>query len=164
MKRLNFGCGNDIREGWDNCDIQREAPISFDFDKFPYKKLKNNYYDYVLIFAVLENLSYPDKALYELREKCKKGAIIEITTPYWNNKGVWNNPESKRAFNEMSFKNIAYRCYNHIDNAPRFEIIEINLIPTRFGRWIPKIIREKIGIIFGGIIMQMKVKLKVINK
>ena len=164
MKRLNFGCGNDIREGWDNCDIQPGVPIVFDFNKFPYKKLKDDYYDYVLIYAVLENMSYPDKVLYELRKKCKKGAIIEITTPYWNSKGVWNNLESKRAFNDVFFKNIAGRPFNYIDSTPRFEIIELDLIPTNVGKWIPRLIREKLSIFISGMIMHTHIKLRVINK
>ena len=28
MKKLNFGCGTDLREGWDNIDIQKNPKIS----------------------------------------------------------------------------------------------------------------------------------------
>jgi hypothetical protein len=27
MKKLNFGCGEDIKEGWDNIDIQSSKKI-----------------------------------------------------------------------------------------------------------------------------------------
>ena len=46
MKKLNFGCGRKIKKKWDNCDVQKGAPISFDFNKFPYP-LKSNTYDYI---------------------------------------------------------------------------------------------------------------------
>jgi len=29
IRKLNFGCGNDIREGWDNCDIQENEDIIY---------------------------------------------------------------------------------------------------------------------------------------
>jgi hypothetical protein len=164
IKKLNFGCGNDIRKGWDNCDIQPEAPISFDFNVYPYSKLKDNFYDYVLIYTVLENLNNPDKALYELRKKCKENAVIEIICPYWNNKGVWNDPCSKRGFNETFFRLIAERSAEYyIDNKPRFSIIKLNLIPTNVGKHIPKFIREKLSTFISGMIMHIHVKLKVIK-
>ena len=67
MKRLNFGCGPDIREGWDNIDVQKGKGItkSFNFDKFPYP-IKDNTYDYILMKMVIEHLSKPDKSIEEL--------------------------------------------------------------------------------------------------
>jgi SAM-dependent methyltransferase len=163
LKKLNFGCGNDIREGWDNCDIQPQAPIKFDFNKFPYP-LKNDYYDYVLIYTVLENLENPSKVFEELRKKCKKNAIVEIICPYWNNKGVWNDPFSKRGFNETFFRLIAERPPEYyIDHTPQFKIDSLKLIPTNVGKWLPKIIREKLSTFVSGMIMHIHVKLRVIK-
>mgnify|MGYP001592428625 CR=1 FL=1 len=51
MKKLNFSCGNDMREGWDNCDWQktrRKDVIYCDANKFPYP-FKDNTYDHVLL-------------------------------------------------------------------------------------------------------------------
>jgi hypothetical protein len=164
LKKLNFGCGNDIRDGWDNCDLQPEAPINFDFNIYPYNKLKDNYYDYILIYTVLENIDYPEKALNELRKKCKNGAIIDITAPYWNNKGVWNDLKSKRGFNEECFKLLADRSKNYyINNKRDFAIESIELIPTNVGKWIPKLIREKLSTFVSGMIMHIHVKLRVLK-
>ena len=164
IKKLNFGCGNDIREGWDNCDIQPEAPISFDFNVYPYAKLKDNFYDYILIYTVLENIDYPEKALYELRNKCRNNAIIDITAPYWNNKGVWNDLKSRRGFNEECFKLLANRSNNYYINQKRDFVIEnIELIPTNVGRCVPKFLREKLSTFISGMIMHIHVKLKVIT-
>lgn len=163
MKKLNFGCGSDIKDGWDNCDIQPEAPISFDFNKFPYP-LKDNYYDYIYIYTVLENLDYPEKVLYELRKKCKEGAIIEIIAPYWNNKGVWNDLKTRRGFNEECFSLLANKPKIYYLNYKRdFEIIKLDLIPTSFGKIIHKRLREKLSTFFSGLIMHVHVKLKVIK-
>lgn len=123
MKKLNFGCGSDIKdekEGWDNVDIQKHPKItkSFDFNKFPYP-LKDDYYDYVYICTVLENLDEPEKALLELHKKCKKDALIEIIAPYWNNKGVWNDLKSKRGFNKECFYLLAEKSPNYYINSKK---------------------------------------------
>jgi len=74
MKKLNFGCGEDIRTGWDNVDIQKSQKVqkSFDFNKFPYP-IKDDTYDYVWSRSVLEHLDEPDKVLHELWRICKRG-------------------------------------------------------------------------------------------
>lgn len=48
MKKLNFGCGHDIKRGWDNVDLQKDKRLtnSFDFNKLPYP-IKSNTYDYI---------------------------------------------------------------------------------------------------------------------
>ncbi len=50
MKKLNFGCGHDIKRGWDNVDLQKDKRLtnSFDFNKLPYP-IKSNTYDYIYI-------------------------------------------------------------------------------------------------------------------
>ena len=163
-KKLNFGCGTDIREGWDNCDIQEEAPISFDFDKFPYP-LKDNYYDYVWIHGILENLLYPERVLYELRKKCKNYAIIEAICPYWNASWIYHDLKSRRGFNKQGFICFCNVRDYEINRVSKFDLVEINYLPSAFGKYIyPIWFREKLSVIFGGIISGVHVKLRVINK
>ena len=54
--RLNLGCGNDYREGWDNADLYaKKADLRFDFEKAPYP-IKDNTYDHIHCSQVLEHL------------------------------------------------------------------------------------------------------------
>ena len=89
MRKLNFGCGTDLRMGkeWDNVDVQKGPKItkSFNFDKFPYP-LKDNSYDYVYLRNVLEHLETPYNVIDELWRITKKGGIIEISVPHYTNK------------------------------------------------------------------------------
>jgi len=132
--------------------------------------LKDDYYDYVLLKSVLESLDNPEAVLLELRNKCRNGAIIEILTPYWNNKGVYNDPTSKRGFTEVSFKvmvgdNVVGNTNErYINNGKRFEMEQLELIPTRrLGKLIPKYIREKLCCFISGIIVHVHVKLRVVK-
>ncbi len=162
MRKLNFGCGKDVRKGWDNCDIQKEAPISFNFNKFPYP-LKKNYYDYLRINSVLDYVEKPEEVLNELWKHSAKEGIIEIWCGYWNCIGSWNLLISKGGFSRECF--LLFIKSDYIINQKRkFKIELLELIPTTVGKWIyPKCLREKLSLFFGGIISQVHVKLKVIK-
>ena len=157
MKKLNFGCGTDIREGYDNVDILKGKEIdkSFNFDKFPYP-LKTSSYDYIYINNVLEHLEDPEKVLEELYRITKKNGKIKIIVPHYTNKGAYSDLSHKRFFNEVSFKNF-------VEKRKKFKIINIHLIPTNAGRIFPKIIREKVSLFLNGLISQIDVELGVIK-
>ncbi len=162
MKKLNFGCGRDIRKGWDNVDIQKSKKLtkSFDANKFPYP-LEDNTYDYVFLSGVIELLYEPDKCLYELWKKCKPNAIIEIVSAYYNNKGLCNDIQTKHFFTESTFKHFANEN-STIDKQQKFEIESISLPPTLLGKFIPTAwLRKKLSAFCGGIISQIHVRLKV---
>ena len=163
MKKLNFGCGTDIRKGWDNCDIQEgRGVISFDANIFPYKKLKDNFYDYIYLREILPAVNEPDMVLFELWKKAKSNAIIEIEVPYYNNKGAINYIKLKHLFNDEVFK-IFVEEKSIINKKKKFKILELKLEPTRIGRIFPKYIRERLALFIGGLISKVHVKLKVVK-
>lgn len=165
MAKLNFGCGTEIKKGWDNVDIQKHSKInySFDFDVFPYP-LEDNYYEYILIHAVLENLLYPEKALNELWKKCKDGAVIEIICPYYNASWVYHDLKTRKGFNKNGFICLCNVQTSEIKKVKRFDLIYLEYLPTNLGKFIyPKWLREKLAVIFGGLISGVHVKLEVIK-
>ncbi len=163
MKRLNFGCGKEIREGWDNVDIQKDPKItkSFDFNKFPYP-LKKNVYDYVYSRSVLEHINDPEKVLEELWKICKPEAIIEIIVPYYNNKSAYVDIQHKHFFSDTSFY-LFVKEATRVNKKNMFEIAELTLVPTNIGKIIPYKLRGKLSLFIGGLISYVHVKLKVIK-
>jgi hypothetical protein len=162
MKKLNFGCGKDIKEGWDNVDMQEGLGVrSFNFNEFPYP-LKNDEYNFILIKHVLNFVDEADKCLYELWNKCKPNAIIEIILPYYNNKGAYNDIQAKHYFSDSTFKVfIVQPC--KINKQKKFEIENLKLMPSAPGKLIPRVIRERLSLFIGGLISELYIKLRVIK-
>lgn len=164
VKWLHFGCGDEI---WnidfcDNADIQKEAPLSFDFDKFPYP-IKDNTYNYVYSKNVLEHLNDPEKVLLELWRVCKNLAIIELDVPYYNSKGAYSSLQHKRWFNDTAFITFVNDT-SKIKKRQKFRLLGIKLKPTIIGKFIyPKWLRNKLSLFLHGIICQMKIELEVIK-
>jgi len=163
MKKLNLGCGADIRDGWVNVDIQKSRGIdkSFDFNKLPYP-LNNSEFDYVYLSNVLEHLDSPDSVLNELWRICKNGGIIEIIVPHYTNKGAYSDMQHRHFFNEICFKELVEQIAV-VNKEKKFKILELKLTPTKAGMIFPKKLREKLSLFFNGIISQIHVKLKVLK-
>jgi SAM-dependent methyltransferase len=164
MKKLNFGCGTDIKQSsdWVNCDIQKgKGVVSFDFSRFPYP-FKDNTFDYILAREILVYFDSPQKVLLELRRISKKDAIIELEVPYYNNKGAHNDIEVKHYFSDSTFKTLVEQPYN-LKKLKQFEIVSSLLNPTKVGKLMPKTLRNKLSLFLGGLISTLNVKLKVIK-
>lgn len=104
-KRLNVGCGKDIKKGWINLDFHdgHGAEIIFDLNQiYKGKKLpfKNNYFDYVYCSHVLEDFIDPVPIIDEMIRITKKERIIEIRVPHETT--AWSSIYHKRAFNLTS--------------------------------------------------------------
>lgn len=163
MKKLNLGCGDDIKEGWDNVDIQKNKKItkSFDFNKFPYP-IEDNTYDYIYTDNVLEHLKEPDKVVQELWRIAKNNGIINIVVPHYTNKGAYSCLEHKRFFNEDCFIHLEKQV-NKINPKKEFEIIKLEITPTVVGKFFPKYVREKLSLFINGLLSKIDVKLKVVK-
>lgn len=122
MKKLNFGCGFDLKEGYDNLDKK-----DFNFDIFPYP-IKDNTYDYIYSRGVLEHLSDPWDVLIELHRISKNGAIIELSVPHYNNKSAYSSLQHKHYFNEECF--VEFLKYN----PNLFQLKKLKINPSWIGR------------------------------
>ncbi|MBS3072624.1 methyltransferase domain-containing protein [Candidatus Pacearchaeota archaeon] len=163
MKKLNFGCGADLKDGWDNVDIQKGKgiKINFNFDKFPYP-LRENYYDYVLMSQVIEHLMYPEKALYELHKACRDGAIIRIETPHYTNKGAYNSLQHRGFFSEKAFTNFIMAS-TLVERNKCFKIKTLQVTPTIMGKFIPSFIRNKLSLFLNGLQSQIHIEYEIVK-
>ncbi|MDD3178705.1 MAG: methyltransferase domain-containing protein [Candidatus ainarchaeum sp.] len=163
--KLNFGCGKDIKKGWVNVDFQKAKNIdnSFDFSKYPYP-FKDDTFSYVLIDNVLEHLNNPQKVMQEIWRISKNKGVVEIIVPYYNSYYAYADPTHVNFFNEKSMlQTLGFVNYNHIIQKEKFEIIELISVPQRFIKWLPKVILNALKRVFGNIIVELRVKAKVIK-
>lgn len=164
MKKLNFGCGDDIKEGWDNVDIQKSKKLikSFDFNKFPYP-IKDNTYSYVYSSNVFEHLEEPKKVLKELWRICKKNAVIEIIVPHYTNKGAYDELAHEHYFSEKAFVNFVNGKCEIVREREKFRVVNLELTPTSVGKFFPGVLRKKLSLFINGLISQIYIKLKVVK-
>jgi predicted SAM-dependent methyltransferase len=80
MDRLNFGCGNDYRNGWTNADGYAVYPYPF----------KDNSFDEIDAFHVIEHLDNPEDAMKEFYRILKPGGRLHIKVPHYAKALDWN--------------------------------------------------------------------------
>jgi SAM-dependent methyltransferase len=104
MRRLNVGCGRDVRSGWLNLDVARlpGVDVVHDLDRFPWP-FEDNSFDEIVLINVLEHLSDTIKAMNELYRISAPGAKVTVRVPYWNSPDAISDPTHKASFNERTF-------------------------------------------------------------
>lgn len=165
--KLNFGSGKDrIKEkDWINADIQEaEDIISFDFNKFPYP-FKENTFEEIRAWYILEHLEDIDSVLNELwrisKDKCK----IDFIIPYYNSQPAVNCAGHTHFFSDTTVRNMLLIDNPYkIDNALKFKLIFMELLTSKFWTWIPQSFRASIGKYFPNIINTIHFQVEVIKE
>jgi SAM-dependent methyltransferase len=108
MKKLNIGCGTDIKEGFVNLDQVKlkGVDVVHDLNKFPWP-FKNNEFDYINAEQILEHLDNQVKSLQEIWRISKPGAKIHIAVPHYASPGAWFDLTHKHPFGWMSLNYMA---------------------------------------------------------
>jgi SAM-dependent methyltransferase len=155
MKKLNIGCGKDIRPGYVNIDM---FPLSDEVDKvdvnwgLPYP---DNTFDEVVCYKVMASV---DDMLYVMREihrVCKPNALVYCKDAYYNCQSSHSLVANKRFFSYISYD----RLIDYYKMS--FSIVEKEFVYTRFGKYLP--FRSKLALILGEIASEVKVTLKVVK-
>jgi predicted SAM-dependent methyltransferase len=108
MKKLNMGCGADIKEDYDNLDSVKNPGVNIicDLNKFPYP-IKDNTYDEIYARFILEHLTDMENFLRDCHRILKKGGKLIIQVPYDISYSTWSNFQHKRGFNLKTFNMFA---------------------------------------------------------
>ena len=104
MKKLNLGCGLDIRTGWTNLDIARlpGVDVVHDVNSLPLP-FSDKEFDYILCKDLLEHLDYVP-LLREVHRILRPGGILEITVPHFTSQDNFIDPTHKKMFSFQTFE------------------------------------------------------------
>jgi len=89
-RKLNLGCGRDIKTGYINIDKSKTAgvDVAHDLDKYPWP-FKDNYFDEVYGRDVIEHVKDLFRAMKEIRRISKNNAVVRLIVPYWHSSGAF---------------------------------------------------------------------------
>lgn len=172
MRKLNLGCGEDIRKGYINLDNVKikGVDIIHDLNVFPWP-FEDNYFDEIYSRESLEHVNDLFKTMKEIHRITKNNAKIIIIVPYWHSSGAFYanhnyffNTDSLKFFTEKD------RTY---DKFYGFKVEKIKLIPSKIGFLIPPLplpkklfpnvlnLRHLVSYLLGEIILKIKFVLRV---
>lgn len=104
LKKLNVGCGNDIREGWVNLD-RADLPgvdIVHDIEKIPLP-FRDEEFEEILCQDVLEHIEYLP-VLRELHRILKTGGTLKIRVPHFTSRDNFSDPTHRNFFSICTFE------------------------------------------------------------
>jgi predicted SAM-dependent methyltransferase len=104
MKKLNVGCGKDIRKGWVNLDSKKLAgvDVAHDINKAPWP-FKANEFDEILCQDVLEHAEDIISTMKEIHRVLKPNGIARIRVPHFTSANAYNDPTHTHFFAWNSF-------------------------------------------------------------
>ena len=162
IKKLNFGCGHDIKKGWINSDISKFKGVDkvFNFNIFPYP-FKKNEFNEIYADNILEHLDDITHVMKELHRISKPNGLLRIIVPYYNCFGAYNDITHKHYFSHLSFE--PFYKSNTRGNyfiKEKFVLKELRLVPTRLGKlFLFNFIRQPLSQIFGQVIQTIDITL-----
>lgn len=129
MKKLNMGCGFDIRKDYVNADSLKLKGVDkvIDFNKLPYP-FKDKEFDEILVKHVIEHLSLDtDLIMKELHRILKDGGKLIIEVPHYTSRTTYYT-QHKKVFSSLSFicyisTNLYNRVYDFAFSSMKIKLI-----------------------------------------
>lgn len=140
MKKLNLGCGRDIKKGYINLDIikSKGVDIVHNLNKFPYP-FKNEEFDEVFSSHLLEHLLDFKKTIFEIHRITKRRGRIKLIVPHFSNRSAYS-PFHKSYFNSRVFKIFEKEKYDYsLDHKYLFNKYEYKFVFAKgkqFWNWL----------------------------
>ncbi|ARJ67563.1 hypothetical protein WV31_18815 [Magnetospirillum sp. ME-1] len=151
-RKLNLGCGRDVREGWTNLDVMplpgvdvvadlgrcATTPLPFEDDTF----------DELLLSHLLEHIAEPLPLMQELWRIAKPGAKMQIRVPHGAHDDAWTDPTHVKPYFARSFGYFSQPWYWRADYGYRGdwqpELVTYSVARRRFNGMMPQQVLEQI--------------------
>ncbi|SFR45877.1 class I SAM-dependent methyltransferase [Halogeometricum limi] len=138
-RRVNLGCGDDVRDGWVNVDYRPgetgvggddvEPDVNQDLTETPWP-FEDDAFDHALMDNVLEHLPNATDAVREVARIVEPGGTVEIRCPYPN------NPSAHRTDHVRHIHPVEFLEGNYLYDG-LFEVADWELSRVRLGRVFP---------------------------
>lgn len=103
-RRLNVGCGHDIRSGWVNLDVAGlpGVDVVHNLAMVPWP-FPSGRFDQIIMINVLEHLEDTIRVMEELHRISAPGARVTIRVPFWNSPDAGADPTHRAVFTQHTF-------------------------------------------------------------
>jgi len=122
-RKLNLGCGRDLRPGYVNVDRSDAvgADLVWDLSSLPLP-LEAESFDEILVLDVIEHLHEVVPFMEEVHRLLSSGGVVRITTPHFSSANTFTDPTHRQHLGYFSFDYfLADHPLSHYSRA-RFEI------------------------------------------
>ena len=174
-KKLNLGCGADIKKDYVNLDKSKIKGVDavHDMDKYPWP-FPSNYFDKVYGRDVIEHVKDLFMAMQEIHRISKNGAVVRLIVPYWHSSGAFY-PNHHYFFNVDGMKFFTEKGRSY-DSYPGFTMEKITLMPSKIGWFIPPLpvpkllfpnvlnLRHLVSYLLGEIILKIDFTMRVVKR
>jgi SAM-dependent methyltransferase len=172
-KKLNMGCGTDIKSDYINLDMVplKGVNVVHDLNKFPYP-FEDDTFEEICCINVLEHLPNTVKVMEELYRIGANGCKVYIRVPFWNSYFTYADPTHEKGFHKMQFEffDITKEAYKnrYYYTKARFKIKQVNYF-IYLKRWwliknrLSKKILEMLSNSLCNIILLIEIKMEVIK-
>lgn len=111
LRKLNIGCGSNIREGWVNLDITNQPGVDVvhDIENLPLP-FADDSFDEILCQDILEHVEYLPVIKDIYRILAQDGAV-HIRVPHFTSRNNYTDPTHKKSFSVSTFDYFAKGTY-----------------------------------------------------
>ncbi len=143
MKRLNLGCGKDIRKGYFNVDSVKLQGVDkvFNLDNYPWP-FKDNSFDEIYCDNVLEHLSSIIRPVEEIWRISKKGSKTVIKVPIYPSIWAFTDPTHKSVYTYLTFNYFRPTDGLNYYSKARFNIVKRKIVFHPFLRFLTMIVNS----------------------